>query len=100
MSRTVRFPGRPLPTFILVILFVLAGCLAVHVLVEDLVFLSYQVDTAAPLEFFDELTHQDDLALSASLPDRFSVSRPEFVSLDMLPAQGQVFTPLRHPPKI
>ena len=100
MSRMGRIAYQHHSVYVLVVLLLLAAGLAVHTFVEDLVFLPGQAEAASSWAYLDELTHQDDLALSASLPDRFPFSWIEMAVVPVIQGQPLVFSPLRHPPRI
>ena len=101
MFRTARVPTLlSLPAWKVVILAFLVSCLAMHFLVEDLIFLSDQPSIAPITENINELTHQDDLVSAVNLPDRVSTSQPWLDFQTILPSQSTVFFPILQPPKI
>lgn len=100
MSRMARSTSPALPVSVLVVLLLLASCLTVHFLVQDLVFLSSQPESASAALSLDELTHQDDLALTVSPPVQTSLSWVWFVIPAIFLLQAQALSPFRHPPKI
>lgn len=96
MFKMVKRSASSLPLSTLAALCFLVVCLAGHFLVEDFLF---QFAQPVSITGQEELTHQDDLALSSSLPERLPVARVKYEFPAILPARIDTNIPHRHPPK-
>ena len=97
------FSGERKTTYSLVLL-ILSCCLVAHFLVEDVSLQramnsSAQSPSTAGLAF-DEMEHQDDLAMAAVLPDPVWHNAPPAILAWSLPVERQFAFPIRIPPKI
>ncbi len=86
------------------ILSILAVCLALHFLVEDIILLQAMEISGQPASQearlgLDETGHQDDLVMLASQPARIGNSSTPTIQALVEPLHNCPVTPLRHPPK-
>jgi hypothetical protein len=104
MSRTAdpfACQWKTMPSAVLVII---AFCLVTHFLVEDAsvqraVDLSAE-NPSATGRAFDEMGHQDDLVMAASLPESIPQNNPPAIPAWNICEQQQWAFPIRIPPKI
>jgi hypothetical protein len=89
-----------LPSTILILLWVVAGCLLVHFLVEDLVYRSGQPTAAPMMENLEEFSHLDDAALTINLAEPISYSQPVMNSHEMIQTPALPPFSIFQPPKI
>ncbi len=86
------------------VLLIIAFCLIAHFLVEDVSLqrgldASSQGRSTAGLAF-DEIEHQDDLAMAAGLPEAIPRSDPPTIPAWSTRLERQSAFPIRKPPKI
>lgn len=104
MSRTAEPFACERKTIYSLVLLITAFCMIAHFLMEDVslqraVDPSSQSHSTAALAF-DEMEHQDDLAITANLPESILHNDPPTVPAWGIPLARQSAFPIRIPPKI
>lgn len=105
MSRMARFPFQYQTGRIRIIICILVGCLAVHFLVEDSFLLTFftspdPIGTTANQLNYDEIDHQDDMVLPASISAQVLEHHIPQMFFGTVPLKKQANTPILTPPKI
>jgi hypothetical protein len=103
MCKMGKRAEQALPDPVRVLFIFLAACLLVHFLIEDSALqpqLAVAANAGAAGASLDELTHQDDLILSVSLPAQAALVGRWLIVPVILPPQTRACFPLLHPPKI
>jgi hypothetical protein len=88
------------PARTLALLFLLVICLAIHFLFDDLTFLVGSPSISTMAVNVDELTHQDDLAISVTRLAEIPAMTPLTDFCVIFASQEQAVFPILHPPKI
>ncbi len=104
MSRTADPSAGQRKTVYSIVLLIIALCLITHFLVED-GSLQRAVDTTSQSHStaglaFDEMEHQDDLAMTTNLPDSILHNDQPAIPAWSIRLKQQRAFPIRIPPKI
>jgi hypothetical protein len=104
MSRTAELLTCQQKTVYSLVMLIWVFCLVAHFLVED-VSLQRAMDPSAITSStaglaFDEIDHQDDLAMATAMPNSLRHNPPPEILASSIPLERQSAFPVHIPPKI